>query len=112
MQGPTLWFSMIGKGGPLCARGWHGPRQSEQARKTETDFLAIVWWFINRSCTTTKHQRVNFKGVGQECPTHNSLSAHQGGAHFHGLEQQPHGRDTENQAYCRPGNKRAHGLPR
>ena len=52
----------------------------------------------------------NCNCVGQECPTH-TLAAHQGGAHFHGLEQQPHGRDKQNQAHCSPGNEGAHGLP-
>ena len=55
----------------------------------------------------------NFKGVGQECPTahsHPTLAAHQRGAHFHGLEQQPHRRDQENQAHRRPWDERAHGL--
>ncbi len=115
MQGPTLWFSMIGKGGPLCARTGMGHAKASRPARPKPIFLAMVWRFINGPVATTKN--INARSTSKASdksvrPTLTpTLSRPSGWRAFPWAGTSATSTRQREQAYRRPRNERAHGLP-
>src|SRR5215469_16997079 len=89
MTGPTRRFSMIGKGGPMCALAGTQSAAKIHAKKP------WMGTFLGTEIRILLH----------------TLTAHQRrGPHLHGLENQPNGSQPNHQRYSRPGNEHAHGV--
>src|SRR5271167_1735942 len=97
MQGPTVRFSMMGNGGPLCARAGvdnnitiTDSKQIESVlSKCGCEVILIVIYLRQKSEVV-------------------SSAHHHRGPHFHGLKHQPHRRHPEDQGHGCPGDEGAH----
>src|ERR1700733_11380994 len=90
MNEPTVSFSIIGNGGPLCARA-ESLNASRSAAASRGPRQILPPGFRRFSMLLTHH----------EC-----------GAHFHGLKYQPYRREADEQPGHRPRNECPHGMLR
>src|SRR5579871_3460132 len=90
VQPAILWFSMIGKGGPLCAFAGNASSNNSAAAA---------------SSPAIEMERF---GIGRIFGTQTrDLTAHQRGTHFHRLKDQPQCHTEQHGTHHRPRNERA-----
>src|SRR5579862_213098 len=90
VQPAILWFSMIGKGGPLCAFAGNASSNTSAAAA---------------SSPAIEMERFGIEEYSELRPV--ILTAHQRGAHFHRLKNQPQCRTEQHGTHQRPRNERA-----